>query len=196
MRADVRQPEAGELRVEVIGRLLKFAGADRTRKLDHPVLHLVVREHQDHQYAGIRQGNEVDMAQGEIALARHGDHASEMGHRRKQVRDVAQEIARGGLVRRQAALQARHLVAWQRLEFEQAVHERRRPRGVGTRPAEVCGDATSPASSRSAMMFRMVAGLTSRPDERASVREPTGSPSERYWEIRVRSSRRARASMS
>lgn len=49
--------------------------------------------------------------------------------------------------------------------------------GVGTRPAEVCGEATSPMSSRSDMILRMVAGLSSMPESLASVREPTGSPS-------------------
>ena len=36
-------------------------------------------------------------------------------------------------------------------------------RGVGMRPAEVCGLATKPISSRSAMMLRMVAGDSSSP---------------------------------
>ena len=44
----------------------------------------------------------------------------------------------------------------------------------GTRPAEVCGELTNPSSSRSAMTLRMVAELSSVPESRDSVREPTG----------------------
>ena len=45
------------------------------------------------------------------------------------------------------------------------------------------------------MMLRMVAALTSRPEARASVRLPTGSPSRMCCAINVRSRLRARASM-
>ena len=47
---------------------------------------------------------------------------------------------------------------------------------VGTRPAEACGCSRNPASERSAITLRMDAGLSPSRLERASVREPTGSP--------------------
>src|ERR1700752_534472 len=46
------------------------------------------------------------------------------------------------------------------------------------RPAEVCGCSRKPASERSAITFRMEAGLRPSRLERASVRDPTGSPVE------------------
>ena len=46
---------------------------------------------------------------------------------------------------------------------------------VGTRPADVCGWATYPNSSRSDMIVRMVAGLSENPYLREMVRDPTGS---------------------
>ena len=52
----------------------------------------------------------------------------------------------------------------------------RRPASVGTRPAEVCGENSSPASSRSAMTLRMVAGDSETVSRFESVREPIGSP--------------------
>jgi hypothetical protein len=45
------------------------------------------------------------------------------------------------------------------------------------RPAEVCGEATNPRSSRSAMTLRMVAEDRLKPESRDKVREPTGCPS-------------------
>src|ERR1035438_2524784 len=47
---------------------------------------------------------------------------------------------------------------------------------VGTRPAEACGCSRNPASERSAITLRIDAGLSPSRFERASVREPTGSP--------------------
>jgi hypothetical protein len=46
---------------------------------------------------------------------------------------------------------------------------------VGTRPAEVCGWYRKPFSSRSLIVFRIVAGDTPRPNRRESVRDPAGS---------------------
>jgi hypothetical protein len=46
----------------------------------------------------------------------------------------------------------------------------------GDPPAEVWGWKSRPISSRSAMTFRMVAGLRLRSDCLATVRDPTGSP--------------------
>src|SRR5580698_3116173 len=46
------------------------------------------------------------------------------------------------------------------------------------RPAEACGCSKKPASERSAITFRMDAGLSPSRFERANVREPTGSPVE------------------
>jgi hypothetical protein len=45
------------------------------------------------------------------------------------------------------------------------------------RPALVCGLAIRPSSSRSAITLRMVAGDSSSPEARDSVRDPTGWPS-------------------
>ena len=59
------------------------------------------------------------------------------------------------------------------------------PRGVGTRPADVCGLDTNPISSRSAMMLRMVAGDRSSPDILDRAREPTGWPSAIYRSTRA-----------
>ena len=42
------------------------------------------------------------------------------------------------------------------------------------RPADVCGLVISPSSSRSAMTLRIVAGESSRFENRDNVREPTG----------------------
>ncbi|MNR13587.1 hypothetical protein D3C85_1299980 [compost metagenome] len=53
----------------------------------------------------------------------------------------------------------------------------RYPRGVGIRPADVCGLAMNPISSRSDITLRMVAGERSRPEYLDRVREPTGWPS-------------------
>ena len=53
----------------------------------------------------------------------------------------------------------------------------RYPLSVGMRPAEVCGEATKPCSSRSAITLRTVAELSCRPDSRDSTRDPTGWPS-------------------
>ena len=50
----------------------------------------------------------------------------------------------------------------------------RYPRGVGILPAEVCGLAIKPISSRSAMIFRMLAGLSSKPEDLANSLEPIG----------------------
>jgi hypothetical protein len=46
---------------------------------------------------------------------------------------------------------------------------------VGTRPAEVCGWKRYPFSSRSLIVFRIVAGDTPSPNRRAIVRDPAGS---------------------
>ena len=51
------------------------------------------------------------------------------------------------------------------------------PLFVGILPAEVCGLDTKPASSRSFIIFLIVAGLRSRLDELDKVFEPTGLPS-------------------
>jgi hypothetical protein len=48
-------------------------------------------------------------------------------------------------------------------------------RSVGTRPAEVCGWYRYPFSSRSLIVFRIVAGETPSPKRREMVREPAGS---------------------
>ena len=52
----------------------------------------------------------------------------------------------------------------------------RSPRSVGSRPADTCGANSSPASSRSAMTLRTVAGDNPCPIRRDSVRDPIGSP--------------------
>jgi len=52
----------------------------------------------------------------------------------------------------------------------------RKADSVGTRPADVCGWARYPASSKSARTFRMVAGDSENPYFLLSVRLPTGSP--------------------
>src|SRR5260363_422136 len=67
-------------------------------------------------------------------------------------------------------------------------------RGVGTRPADACGLDTKPASSRSAMTLRIVAGLSSSSEAFDRVREPTGWPSAISRSISVLSRWRARAS--
>ena len=59
----------------------------------------------------------------------------------------------------------------------------RYPLSVGTRPAEVWGEAISPMSSKSARTFLIVAGLSSRPEERASIVDPTGCPFSMYFSI-------------
>ena len=51
----------------------------------------------------------------------------------------------------------------------------RYPLSVGMRPAEVCGWAMNPCSSRTAMSLRIVAGDTSRPCRSTSDFDPTGS---------------------
>ena len=51
-----------------------------------------------------------------------------------------------------------------------------RPCCVGCRPAEVCGAAISPKSSRSAMTLRTEAGLRPTASMRLRSREPTGAP--------------------
>ena len=65
----------------------------------------------------------------------------------------------------------------QRLDHHQGVDEKTISLGVGMRPAEVCGLAMKPISSRSAMTLRIVAGESSSPDCLDSAREPTGWPS-------------------
>jgi len=55
--------------------------------------------------------------------------------------------------------------------------KKRYPLSVGTRPAEVWGEATNPSCSRSAMTLRTVAEESCSPDSRDSAREPTGWPS-------------------
>jgi hypothetical protein len=67
-----------------------------------------------------------------------------------------------------------HLLA---LRGQHGVDEQAVAARVGMRPAEVCGLATSPISSRSDMTLRMVAGDRSSPEARDSVRDPTGCPS-------------------
>ena len=62
------------------------------------------------------------------------------------------------------------------------------------RPAEVWGLAIRPSASRSDMPLRMVAGESSRPDARESVREPTGWPSAMYRSTRALSNNLARSS--
>ena len=54
--------------------------------------------------------------------------------------------------------------------------KKRRPCCVGSRPAEVCGEKISPASSRSAMTLRTDAGDRFTGRMREMVRDPTGSP--------------------
>src|SRR5579871_1533533 len=46
------------------------------------------------------------------------------------------------------------------------------------RPADACGCSRNPASDKSAITLRIDAGLSPSRFERASVREPTGSPVE------------------
>src|ERR1700756_623262 len=58
------------------------------------------------------------------------------------------------------------------------------------RPEEECVCSRKPASERSAITLRMVAGLRPSRLDRASVREPTGSPVEiKVSTIAVRTSR-------
>src|SRR5690606_17537257 len=72
--------------------------------------------------------------------------------------------------------------------------KKRYPRGVGMRPADVCGLVMRPISSRSAITLRTVAGERSSPECRESVREPTGCPSAMYRSISVFRRMRARSS--
>ena len=51
----------------------------------------------------------------------------------------------------------------------------RYPLSVGTRPADVCGWAMYPPSSREAMSLRIVAGETPSECRSTSARDPTGS---------------------
>ena len=53
----------------------------------------------------------------------------------------------------------------------------RYPFAVGTRPADVWGESKRPKFSRSAITFRIVAGLKFSDESLESVREPTGVPS-------------------
>src|SRR5690606_16120438 len=71
--ADLVDLLAGVAMVEVIRGLLELARRQRLTQLDDPVLHLVVGEDQDHQHPVFRQAHELDMAQGEIGIARHRD---------------------------------------------------------------------------------------------------------------------------
>ena len=58
--------------------------------------------------------------------------------------------------------------------------KRRRPFSVGRRPADVWGEKRRPASVRSAMTLRIVAGDSGSGSRRDRVRLPTGSPVSRY----------------
>jgi hypothetical protein len=52
----------------------------------------------------------------------------------------------------------------------------RRPLSVGIRPAEVCGAASRPSSSRSCITLRIDAGDRLSADNLEIVRDPTGAP--------------------
>ena len=54
------------------------------------------------------------------------------------------------------------------------------PRSVGTRPADVCGDASNPADSKSDITLRIVAEDSEKSSKRDNVFDPTGSPDARY----------------
>ena len=71
---------------------------------------------------------------------------------------------------------------------------RRRPWSVGSRPAEVCGANSRPASVRSAITLRMVAGDRFIGSRRDSVRLPTGSPVSTYCSTISRRTAAERAS--
>ena len=70
----------------------------------------------------------------------------------------------------------------------------RSPCSVGSRPAEVCGANSSPASVRSAITLRMVAGDRLIGSRRDRVRLPTGSPVSTYCSTISRSTAADRAS--
>ena len=68
--------------------------------------------------------------------------------------------------------------------------KKRMPSVLGSRPAEVCGLCSSPASSRSAIALRSVAGLRFKPVVLASAREPMGRPLRIYSHTTARKMRR------
>ena len=70
----------------------------------------------------------------------------------------------------------------------------RNPRSVGSRPALVCGLNNSPASVRSAITLRIVAGDNAIGSRRDRVRLPTGSPVATYCSTISRSTVAARGS--
>src|SRR3546814_5561382 len=59
----------------------------------------------------------------------------------------------------------------------------RSPNSVGMRPAEVCGLASSPISSRSCMTLRIDAADKPSPDILEIVRDPTGRSEEHTSEL-------------
>ena len=79
-------------------------------------------------------------------------------------------------------------------KFSRPSTNRRNPWSVGRRPAEVWGANSSPASVRSAMTLRMVAGERLMGRRRARVRDPTGSPVATYCSTISRSTAAERAS--
>ena len=146
------------------------------RHLDDAVLDQAVLHDQHDQGAAGRQSHELDVLERGLGLGRH-DHARRSATgptacaspRRTPApccgRSAAQRLSmlwRSSSVRRPTSSRP-----WTK---------RRRPASVGRRPAEVCGANKSPASSRSAMTLRIVAGDRLSPARRDRVREPTGSP--------------------
>ena len=176
-RADLVDAHAGEIRVEIIRDLLQLARRIRALRRDDAVLHLAVGEDEDHQQAARVERHEIDVPERELLALGHDDDADEMRHLRQQRRRAARadpasprrSAARGAACRPPARRAAALRAGCRRTRDSPARSARGPPRYAARR--------RGPNSSRSDMMLRIVAGLTSRPEAFASVREPTGWPS-------------------
>ena len=120
--ADIGDGAAGKVSVEVVGDALEFAGVVNTARLQDPVLHVVVGEHQDRQHPLAVERDEIDAPERELLALGHAHHADEMGHRRQQLRRAAQQCL-GARPRRQLRAQAGDLVLGQRPHLQQRVDE-------------------------------------------------------------------------
>ena len=79
--------QAGEMRVDVVGRLGQLRRRVIARRREHPVLHVALGRDDDQQDALVRQAHELDLLE-HVAAARRQHHAREL----RQVR----QHARGG----------------------------------------------------------------------------------------------------
>ena len=130
--------------VEVVGGVRQGRGRQAGRDLDHPVLHLAVRPHQDHQRPTRPERHEFDMPHRAVALGRQHQPGGG-GQARQHGRRIGQRVLqRPARVPRAARPIRSRSSSLRSPNCSRPSTNRRMPRSVGRRPAEVWGGEQQP----------------------------------------------------